>query len=339
MYIKLHANARTTPAIRAEIQASDQSVATLAKQYGVHETTIRRWKFRSSQADRPHTRHNLGQSTSSEEEALITGLRRDVRLGLDDIHEVMKRCVNPKLSRSAVYRCLKRYNLASKASIALPEATPEPIGTFEETAFGFVHIDLKILPRLRSLPSYVFVAIERCTRFVYVDIVNRRDAATIAGCLERFLAECAYPVHTILTDNGSEFTDRFAVNKPGKPYDRPSGNHAFDVLCQQHGIEHRLTRTYRPQTNGMVERFNRRLGEALQEKPLLAKNSRKNRFDTNEERNQYIRTFIERYNRTRLKCLDYEAPLASLSKHTKQYTYEGRGKAMGMVKTALVATR
>src|SRR6516162_3642638 len=49
--------------------------------------------------------------------------------------------------------------------------------------------------------------------------------------LERFLDRFPLPVHTILTDNGCEFTDRFAVDKKRKPHDRPSGEHPFDRLC------------------------------------------------------------------------------------------------------------
>ena len=77
-------------------------------------------------------------------------------------------------------------------------------------------------------------------------------------------------VHTILTDNGAEFTDRFAVDMKDKPHDRPSGNHPFDLVCAKRNIDHRLTRPYRPQTNGLVERFNRRIVEAIGREPNAA---------------------------------------------------------------------
>ena len=43
----------------------------------------------------------------------------------------------------------------------------------------------------------------------------------------------------------------------------PSGEREFDRLCQALSIEHRLTRPRTPQTNGIVERFNRRISEVL----------------------------------------------------------------------------
>ncbi|WP_425285189.1 phage terminase small subunit-related protein, partial [Devosia insulae] len=52
MDLKLHANATTTPKTRAYIQASTASVADLAVELGVNESTVRRWKGRTSVADR-----------------------------------------------------------------------------------------------------------------------------------------------------------------------------------------------------------------------------------------------------------------------------------------------
>jgi transposase InsO family protein len=119
-------------------------------------------------------------------------------------------------------------------------------------------------------------------------------------------------VHTILTDNGSEFTDRFGDAR-WRRRRHGTGRHAFDQLCADHGIKHRLTRPYRPQTNGMVERFNRRLSEAIAAKTSVAKNQGKNKFNTHDERNAFLHDFLDRYNRTRLKCLRYRAPLEALA--------------------------
>ncbi|OLK20977.1 hypothetical protein IXO621_14985, partial [Xanthomonas oryzae pv. oryzae] len=43
----------------------------------------------------------------------------------------------------------------------------------------------------------------------------------------------------------------------------PSGDHEFDQLCQELGIEHRLTKPRTPRTNGMAERFNGRIADVL----------------------------------------------------------------------------
>ena len=80
--------------------------------------------------------------------------------------------------------------------------------------------------------------------------------AKTAANARRFLRdlERAAPmkITKVLTDNGKEFTDRlFSLRRRA-----PTGNHDFDRLCAELGIEHRLTPPMRPQTNGLVERFN-----------------------------------------------------------------------------------
>jgi transposase InsO family protein len=267
MQLRLHANATTTPRIRAYIQKSTAATEALARELGIHRRTVARWKARQDVADRSTRPHRLATTISAWEEALILELRRSLALPLDDIVEAMRRCLNPQLSRSAIHRCLKRHNLSARL-------TPDkaPAAAFQtDTPAGFIHVDVKYLPPLGRRRSYAYVVIDRATRFVYLEILPDRRAATAAGFLARFLDRFPLKVHTVLTDNGSEFTDRFAVDKKGKPHDKPSGTHAFDRLCAARAITHRLTRPFRPQSNGMVERFNRRLGE---HRPHAAKPSR-----------------------------------------------------------------
>jgi transposase-like protein len=305
--LTLHANATTTPKVRAYIQRSKKPVAELVAELGVSETTVRRWRSRATVTDRSHTPKTLTTSLSPMEEALICELRTKLQLPLDDIVEVMRRCVNPKLSRSAIHRCLVRHNLNRRPK---PTAKRE-VGTFEEATVGFIHIDLKHLPALEKRKSYAFVAIDRATRYVYLEIHPKRDAKTAAGFLKRFLDRFPHPVHTILTDNGSEFTDRFAVDMKDKPHDRPSGRHPFDLVCAKHKIDHRLTKPYRPQTNGLVERFNRRIVEAIGQQPKRGIAHRL--FASHADRDAFLGRFVHDYNRTRLKCLGYLAPLQALN--------------------------
>lgn len=318
MQVRLHANAATTPRTRAYIQQSTAPVAELAAELGVSETTIRRWRGRSAVEDRSHRPKRLSTRLTPAEEEIVLELRRKLELSLDDLVEVMRRCVNPKLSRSGIHRCLKRHGV-SKAK----RPAPDKPGRFDKYPFGFVHIDLKHLPSLRRVKSYVFVAIERATRFVHAEIITSRDAATVAACLKRFLEAFGHPVHTILTDNGSEFTDRFAVDMIGKPEGKPSKCHPFDKVCAAKRIKHKLTKPFHPQTNGMVERFNRRIAQAIKDTPAASRNGGKNKFDTHDERNAFIHAFVHDYNRTRLRCLNYVAPLQALANQPGHNTFAG----------------
>ena len=131
-----------------------------------------------------------------------------------------------------------------------------------------------------------------------VEVIDTKKATSIRDCLLRFLGSFHY-VHTIFTDNSSEFTDRGTVSKKNKPHDKPSGEHLFDILCSKRGIEHRLS-------------------EAIRRYPITKKH--RNPFKSKETRVAYIEDFVYAYNRTRLKCIDYKAPLEHLRNNAEQYT-------------------
>ncbi len=59
MRIALHEQARTTPAVRAEIAQSKDPIRVLARRYNVTEANLRKWKSRTEFNDRPHTAQRL----------------------------------------------------------------------------------------------------------------------------------------------------------------------------------------------------------------------------------------------------------------------------------------
>ena len=112
---------------------------------------------------------------------------------------------------------------------------------------------------MRRADACLFVAIDRATRWVFVAIKASKTAASARSFLRALHQACPVRITRLLTDNGKEFTDRLFASRERQP----SGNHEFDRLCQALGIEHRLTRPRTPKTNGMVERFNGRIGDVL----------------------------------------------------------------------------
>ncbi len=66
-----------------------------------------------------------------------------------------------------------------------------------------------------------------------------------------FIKAAPYRIHTVLTDNGIQFTSR--------KQDVWDSQHIFNRVCGEHDIEHRLTKVNHPWTNGQVERMNRTL--------------------------------------------------------------------------------
>jgi hypothetical protein len=77
---------------------------------------------------------------------------------------------------------------------------------------GFVHIDIKYLP----LPDetsrrYLFVAIDRATRWVFMHIYNNMTDTSSVDFLRRLKFASPITISKIPTDNGSQFTDRFTT--------------------------------------------------------------------------------------------------------------------------------
>ncbi|MCE2993647.1 MAG: hypothetical protein LW826_05580, partial [Candidatus Jidaibacter sp.] len=92
-----------------------------------------------------------------------------------------------------------------------------------------------------------------------------------------------------------------------------------DIVCKSYEVVHKLRRIGRAQTNGMVERFNRRVNEVIARKAKISANSGRNYFESHTHRNECVLKFINGYNRTRLRCLEYNAPHVLLYPNHPQY--------------------
>lgn len=283
MMIALHKNARTTPAIRAEIAASSESASVLAKRFGVSEATAYKWKSRTCVHDRSHTAHHLQTTLTAAQEEIVVYLRKSLLLPLDDLLAVTREFLCPDVSRSGLDRCLRRHGVGNLH--ALKPATPkQPHKSFKAYEPGYLHMDVKYLPQMadQTQRSYLFVAIDRATRWVFVAIKKNKTAASAKSFLKAVYKACPFKISKLLTDNGKEFTDRLFASREREP----SGEHEFDQLCQELGIEHRLTKPRTPKTNGMVERFNGRISDVL----------KTNRFDSALDLEQTLLRYVALYN-------------------------------------------
>lgn len=187
-------------------------------------------------------------------------LRRTLLLPLDDLLAVTREFLCADVSRSGLDRCLRRHGVGSLNALK-PALPKEPHKAFKSYVPGYLHMDVKYLPQMpdESRRRYLFVAIDRATRWVFVAIKNDKTAASARSFLKALHTACPIRIVKLLTDNGKEFTDRLFASRERAP----SGQHEFDRLCQELNIEHRLTRPRTPKTNGMVERFNGRISDVL----------------------------------------------------------------------------
>ena len=241
----IHPNARTTPAGRAEIARSAEPAGVLAGRYGVSTETARKWRKRGAAdcRDRSSRPHKLPWKASEEERAVVCALRRATGFPLDDLTFVVAHFL-PHLGRDNVYRIRRAAGLSRRPAPTKPET---PASKFKEYELGFVHLDVKHLPKLRTSDGecrkrYLFVAIDQRSRSVHLAVKDEETEAAAKAFLEEAVAAFPFRVTRLLTDRGSCFTAE-----------------GFEKRCRELGVEHRKTKPYTPRTNGMVERFDGRV--------------------------------------------------------------------------------
>jgi transposase InsO family protein len=133
-----------------------------------------------------------------------------------------------------------------------------------------------------------------------------------AGFLRSLLKAVPYKVHTVLTDNGIQFTTPGAGGSavplikeamaPGEIFRA----HSFEHACAKADIEHRTTKPKHPWTNGQVERMNRTIKDATVKRFY---------YDEHEQRRQHLADFVAAYNfGRRLKTLKGLTPFEFICK-------------------------
>jgi transposase InsO family protein len=290
----LHGSARTTAALRRTIQHRQESIAKLAKRYDLNPKTVAKWKKRSHVHDAPMG-PKQGHSTvlTREEEALIVAFRRHTLLPLDDCLYALQATL-PPLTRSALHRCLQRHGISR-----LPDVAGEKPGkkTFKAYPIGYFHIDIAEV-RTGEGKLHLFVAVDRACKFASAELHGEANNMVAAQFLRHSIAALPYKIHTVLTDHGIQFTNR--------KRDIYAFDHIFDRVCRDNGIDHRLTTTNHPWTNGQVERMNRTLKEAT---------VRRYDYETHDHLKEHLHAFLMAYNfARRLKTLKGLTPYEYICK-------------------------
>ena len=279
----LHGCAKTTEAVRRAIKNSQESLKALSKKYAINPKTVAKWRKRETVQDAPMGPKNPHSATLTlEEEACCVAFRKHTLLPLDDCLYALQSSI-PKLTRSSLHRLFKRHDISRLPEV---EGDKEPKKKFKAYPIGYFHIDIAEV-RTEEGKLYLFVAIDRTSKFVYVELLEKYGKVEAAQFLRNLIQGVPYKIHTILTDNGIQFTNR--------KVDKHAFLHIFDRVCHDNRIEHRLTKVSHPWTNGQVERMNRTLKEATVKRYY---------YDTHDQFKNHLEAFVNAYNfAKRLKTL------------------------------------
>jgi transposase InsO family protein len=243
------------------------SVRRAAERFQVSPATASKWSARLrdglSMADLSSRPHSSPTRTNRRLEHRIVSLRFTRRWGPHRIGYHLG------IARSTVEQVLARYQMPRLANIdqatGLPVRRTKPIRYEHPNPGDLVHVDIKKQGRIpdggghRKLGrtigkrhnknhgrgySFLHHAVDDHSRLAYSEILADEKKETAAGFWTRanaFFNDHGIIVKRVITDNGACYRSR-----------------AFDAALGE-TITHKFTRSYRPQTNGKVERFNRTL--------------------------------------------------------------------------------
>ena len=223
---------------------------------------------------------------TKEEEALALAFRRHTLLPLDDCLYALQATI-PHLTRSSLHRLFQRHDISR-----LPEAEGSKPRKFKAYPIGFFRIDIaEVWTEAGKL--YMLVAVDRTSKFAFAELherITRRDAGNF---LRRLIDAVPYRIHTVLTDNGTQFTDPKGDGWTAAEVSQLIAEkarfrcHGFVLACAENDIDHRLTKPNHPWTNGQVERMNRTIKDAT---------VRRYHYESHERLRQHLKTFLDAYN-------------------------------------------
>ena len=181
--------------------------------------------------------------------------RKDTLLPLDDCLYALQPTIL-HLTRSSLHRCLQRHGISR-----LPEVEGEASAKrkFKAYPIGYFHIDIAEV-RTAQGKLYLLVAIDRTSKFAFVELHEKVVRQTAGDFLRRLIDAVPYKVHTVLTDNGTHFTTPGNTSsaapdiKAALDAGEPVWAHAFEYACAQNDIDHRLTKPKHPWTTDVIDK-------------------------------------------------------------------------------------
>ncbi len=227
----LHGSATATEAVRRAIQNSQESLSALSGRYGINQKTVAKWKKRASVTDLPTgPKQPCSTVLSVEDEATVVAFRKNTLLPLDDCLYALQPTI-PHLTRSSLHRC--------HGISRLPDVEGDkPIKKrFKGYPIGYFHVDIAEVQTAEG-KLYLFVAIDRTSKFAFTELHPKAGKMIAAQFLRNLVDAVPYTIHTVLIDNGIQFTNRTC--------DRYAFDHIFDRVCVEHAIEQRLTKVRHP---------------------------------------------------------------------------------------------
>ncbi|MFC6087612.1 IS481 family transposase, partial [Sphaerisporangium aureirubrum] len=250
----LDREAKRRLAVIRHVEEVSGNVALTCRYYGISRQAYYIW-YRRYQAEgieglrtrskRPHTSPN---ATHAEIVQKIIYLRQNYHFGPEKIAMYLARYHDVTISRSGVWRILKRLDMGRLPASQRYKRHDKRWKRYEKQLPGYrVQIDVKFIEPIAGAGGrkggrnkyYQFTAIDDCTRLRVLRIYPQLNQKTAIQFVDYVLQRLPFQVQVIQTDNGAEFQSAFHW-------------HVLDK-----GIAHTYIKPRTPRLNGKVERSHR----------------------------------------------------------------------------------
>jgi hypothetical protein len=143
--------------------------------------------------------HGRQTTLTPAQEAVAVALRKTLLWLLGDLMAVVREFLNPTMSRSGLDPCLRRHG-AGRLRDRKDKDDKSKHSDLKAPELGYMNMDLKYLPRMANETSrgYLFVAINRASRWVFIGIYRNKAAANAWHFLGDLKRTCLILIHTIL---------------------------------------------------------------------------------------------------------------------------------------------
>ena len=205
--------------------------------------TVHKWVNSDTIEDKSSAPKNPNRKYEFHELYYLYAYKKYSKLPLDNIIDLLEEKNWITFKRSSASYYLNKWKLTKKFK------PKREYSKFKDYDVWYLHIDITYGPKIDGKKYYIYVAIDRKTRLLYLEVHTDKKAETAANFLKNAIDFFPFEIDYILTDNWKEFTLK---NHKWK-YDL---QWAFDKICEEFNIEHRLTNPYSPWTNWMVEKVN-----------------------------------------------------------------------------------
>ena len=229
-----------------------RNVAATCRYYGISRPTFYKWLRQFEEfgddglRDRSSRPRTCPHQTDAEVVSKIVYLRQHYHFGPAKISMYLARYHDVTVSRSGVWRILKRLEMNHLPSSQRYKRVEHRWKRYEKQMPGHrIQVDVKFIEPIaigtgnRTKRFYQFTAIDDCTRLRVLRLYPAADQKTAIQFLDYVLARLPFRVEVIQTDNGAEFGASFHW-------------HALDK-----GMQHVYIKPRTPRLNGKVERSHR----------------------------------------------------------------------------------